>query len=189
MSSVVAIDPGAYWTGVAVFDAGTKRLLRATRVRGIGFRRELWTLLDTARDVARIVSGFTPVSELVLEWPQVYKQRGKKDPNDLLPLAGLDCMLLPLIDPYMVDGAGCTLYRPHDWKGSKGANPTARSIVERLDEFEKLQVEEFPEFLKALDAAEAADKEVSHGCHNTLDAVGIGLKWLRRFEKRRVIHR
>lgn len=191
MSKVLAIDPGAYQTGAAIFDLQTRRLIRAARLRGHGFKNSLWNLIDTAKEVVSFAKHYAPFVAVVVEWPQVYarRQRGKKDPNDLLPLAGLDMAILALMDPYLTETCDAVTYVPHEWKGSKAANPTARLILGRLDAIELRQVEEVEAFLAALKEAEDKDKEVGHPVHNTVDAVGVGLKFLGRLDRERVIHR
>lgn len=194
---LLAIDPGVQFTGAAIFDLTTKKLFAAKRIRGTGFRHEMWSILDLARDIASFASPFAPYMALAMEWPQVYsaKQRGRKDPNDLLPLAALEGALIATLDPLMETGASCELYQPHSWKGSKKANPTARWILEKLEDKEKAQIQDLDAFLVALAEAERKTAEtgkqvdVNHPAHNTIDGVGVGLHYLGRLGRTRVIAR
>lgn len=188
---LLAMDPGVYFAGVAVFDIPTKRLLRAASIRGGGFKGSLWGVLELAEEIAAWAAPFASYGALVMEWPQVYagKQRGGKDPNNLLPLTALDGMVLGGLKPLMPQGSDCTLYQPHEWKGSKKANPTARWVLSRLDNEERAQVGDLDAFEKELTACEAAKTEVGHYVHNTLDAVGLGLHYLGRLGRHRIIAR
>jgi hypothetical protein len=194
---LLSVDPGVQWAGVAVFDLPTKQLLAAKRFRGGGFRNNPWALVELAREIADWAAIFGTFGAAAMEWPQVYagRQRGRKDPNDLLPLAGLDAAVLGELAGYMAQGADAKLYRPHDWKGSKQANPTARLVIERLTPEERRQVEDFEPFLAALEHAEAESikqgkvVDVDHPAHNTTDGIGVGLKYLGRLERQRVIRR
>jgi hypothetical protein len=189
---LLAIDPGVTWCGAAVFDLASRKLFAARRIRGLGFKSQLWNLIDIAEAVVSFAGEHGDrYAAIAMEWPQVYaqRQRGRKDPNDLLPLTALEGAIAGLMGPLLTDTADAVLYVPHDWKGSKGANPTARWVLDQLDPVETAQVEDLFPFLAALDTAEGADEDVSHPAHNTLDAVGVGLKFLGRLERRRVIAR
>jgi hypothetical protein len=196
MSRVLSIDPGVRFTGAAIFDLDTKQLLKARRVRGAGFSStefgsRLWNLIDVAKDVVAFAKAHAPFSAVVFEWPQIYgkRQAGRKDPNDLLPLSAVDGAVLALMDPYLTDECQAELYVPHEWKGSKQANPTARMVLDELSVNEQKAIEDIVPFRSHLSECERTGTEVSHPAHNTIDAVGIGLKFLGRLERKRIIHR
>lgn len=190
--NLLAIDPGVTWCGVAVFNLATKRLIMAGRIKGKGFKGDIENLCVLARAVYQYATRTKTgeFHEFVFEWPQIYagKQRGRKDPNDLLPLAALDALVLAQFAERGRPGS-TRLYHPHDWKGSKHANATAKMVIDRLDPSEQFAVEDLPEFKQHLIESDREGTEVSHPVHNTLDAVGVGLKHLGRFERRRVIAR
>jgi hypothetical protein len=189
MSSCISIDPGTGWTGVGAFDALSKRLLAAKRIKGAGFRGSMWNLVDLANDVLSFASQFAPVSQVVFEWPQVYRHAGGKDRNDLLPLAALEGAILAKLTPVLTEDCDVQLFLPHDWKGSKKANPTARMVIDALDPTEWSAVQDLKQFMDALRSAETHGLDVDHPAHNTLDAVGVGLKKLGRLGRKRVIRR
>lgn len=195
MSHLVAIDPGVGYSGVAVFDLGTHRLVDAGVVKGEGFKNNLWAVDELAAAIVIRLSGVVggTVTKVAFEWQQVYSKRarGKKDPNDLLPLGALIGATLVRMHPLLdhADGAEVVLHRPHEWKGSIQKNPTARKVLARLDAEELSRVDEVAPFIRALDGADRERKQVTHPTHNALDAAGLGLHVLGRFNRKRVISR
>ena len=195
--NLLSVDPGVNFCGAALFNPGGT-LVAAKAIRGSGFKNDIAGLRKVAVDLYQW-ADFTAkrawidgrcglgVSVLAMEWPQVYagRQRGRKDPNNLLPLAALD----GAIATKFFDTSTFALYLPHDWKGSKKANPTARWVLSRLSNEERAQVEDLDAFEAALAIAESENEDVGHYVHNTVDAIGIGLHHLGRLGKRRVIAR
>lgn len=179
---ILAVDPGLRACGCAVFSSFSYELRAAALVKNTNLKdRGPQAHLQMASAVgewARANSYFSG-AHLVLEYPRIYvdqQRRGANDPNDLLELAGVDGAITAWFLPTLL-----TKYFPSDWKGQTPANPTARQIVKRLSRPEQLRVENLEPFLSALEKAEKRQKDVSHSAHNTLDAVGIGLKYLGRF--------
>ena len=176
---ILAIDPGLRACGCAVFDrAGLigAALVKNTEKTARGPR----AAMAMAREIGRWARqhGMTPGGVVVLEYPRIYvdqQRRAMNDPNDLLELACVDGAVAAWWSSDVVH------YYPSDWKGQTPANPTARQIVKRLTSAEMLKVENLEPFLSALEKAEKRNKDVAHSAHNTLDAVGIGLKYLGRF--------
>lgn len=173
---ILALDPGLRHCGCAVFDrAGLigAALVKNTekKARGPG------AALSMAAEVGRWarMKGFSPGGVLVLEYPRVYPGMRDNDPNDLIELACVDGALAAWFSTETVH------YFPSEWKGQVPANPTARQILKRLRPDEMGRVEKVYDFAEALARAEARQKDVAHSTHNTLDAVGIGLKYLGRF--------
>lgn len=170
--SLLAVDPGIRGCGVAAFDGG--RLLHAAYVKSryaTGNRAE--EAADMARAVARWCSDLAlSPRELVVEWPRVYAdmiRRGSKhvagkDPNDLLPLAGVDGALAALFV-----GCRATSYAPSEWKGQMPKEVCHARTRLRLDSAE---VVIYVGLTKVLD-------------HNARDAVGLGLHHLGRLAPRR----
>lgn len=179
---ILAIDPGLRACGCAVFSSSTYELCAAALVKNTNLKdRGPQAHLQMASAVgewARANSYFSG-AHLVLEYPRIYvdqQRRGANDPNDLLELAGVDGAITAWFLPAVLKH-----YFPSDWKGQTPANPTARQVIKRLTPDECLRVEKLDAFLVKLELAEAKGRDVSHSAHNTLDAVGIGLKYLSRF--------
>lgn len=189
------VDPGVTNTGASVFDPEMKRLISARRFRGRGFKDDPALVLELAIQVSDWARGFGRFSLVVFEWPQIYRESrqryarkdggiSKRDPNALLPLAALDAAICAFLWDATTSDCEFKLVRPADWKGQKKPNPTAQWVIKTLSESERANVEELPEFIAALHAADLADKEIEHPAHNTLDAVGIGLHWFKRLSTR-----
>lgn len=155
----VSLDPGraagvALWNDAELLDvtlikASTEKMAEAQRAADQAWR--IWEWATGTRAAPYIV---------VVEWPQVYqgaKQGG--DPNDLLPLAGLDAALATCFR-----GSTIAEYRPRDWKGQVPKDVMAGRIRGRLS------ITEQAIFDRALGKLPKSLQ------HNAIDAVGIGLK-------------
>ena len=170
---VISIDPGIRGCGVALFNSGTKLLLRAAYVKnadpkGAGLEEQM--------EMARCVlfwafqgekTGGT-VHTLVAEWMQIYPGRGVDPNTSLLPLIGVVAHLsgaYPWRDRVS--------YQPKAWKGTVDGDVMTDRIQERLTPDELLNIEPCPASLQ----------------HNVFDGIGIGLKHLGRLERRRVYAR
>jgi len=175
---ILAIDPGLRHCGCALFDRA--ELLAAVLVKNPDKKgRGPATAMQMAQAVMGWVMDAARVSAietLVLEYPRVYPGLRDNDPNDLIELACVDGALAG----WLVIGK-VVHYYPSDWKGQTPANPTARQILKRLSTIEKGGIENIDAFFEALRLAEGRGRDVAHSAHNTLDAVGIGLKYLGRF--------
>jgi hypothetical protein len=74
---------------------------------------ELEALRETAHAVFCRFAEF-PVARLIVEWPKVYPgARGQADPDDLMPLCGIDAALAVFFLP-----ARASSVRPREWKGT-----------------------------------------------------------------------
>lgn len=186
-----ALDPGVRGCGVALYDWG--ELVACGYVPNpaewegdaqLGALVEMGVAVDVWVEEHWPEATRTELSDpwsVVFEWPQVYtagKLRG--DPNDLLPLAGIGMWLWGRrgLDP------GHARYRPAEWKGQlpTGGKRGAADVVEARVRG-RLGAEE-------LRVLEAGLLNVARSLrHNVVDAVGIGLHHLGRFERRRVIAR
>lgn len=169
---ILALDPGLNASGCALFDSGT--LQRAWLVRP--YRESIDSNLQRIRRMARQIYACLPdfernaISALVGEWPQVYTAgKGKGDPNDLLPLAGVVAGVACLLPEHI----RASTYSPRDWKGTTDGDKFTEKIESRLTEEERTRIAPCAPGLR----------------HNVLDAVGIGLKAVGRLEKRRFISR
>jgi hypothetical protein len=184
---ILAIDPGVRGCGIALFDGHVLSLARYVKNSSVAEA----SLPAVVRGMAQSVCGAlavrgvltSHVRHLVVEWPQVYqgaKQKGR-DPNDLLALSAVDGAIAALFPT-----AICTRYLPREWKGQVPPNECARRIVARLSLDERGRVDRLAEFHAALERAIVLRKEVGGTDHNTIDAIGIGLKQIGRFEPIRV---
>lgn len=166
---VVAVDPGVHMLGIGVFTDSVLEhasLMKAENQKLQG--PEAWVAL--ARLFAMKFQG--PMT-VVMEFPRVY-QGGKQggDPADMLELAAVDGALCAA-----VAGTDVKLVRvfPSDWKKQMDKETTTPRILQRLQEAGRNEE-------KMIEMAGAKS-------HNILDAIGVGLYYLGRFEKRRVYAR
>lgn len=174
---VVAIDPGLRHAGVAVFDpVGT--LIAAVCVRStLKIDDPLALNQDIAGRATKFVRGFVSAEKalrVVAEWPRVFgRGKSKGDPNDLLPLAGCSAACTARLRPDVAEAV-----RPDEWKGQAPTDTVVRArVAARLSPAEAL----------VLSRAEAlAGKTLGH---NVLDAVGIGLHAVGRFEPVKIFPR
>lgn len=109
-------------------------------------------------------SHHTKVRRLYLEHMQIYgRQKAKGDPNDLVDVSYLEGVLAAPYDDVV-------LYSPHDWKGN-----VPNDVLERRIRAELIR------YPGELDRLDADLRYVLKGlAHNTMAAVGIGLKGLGR---------
>lgn len=152
---ILSVDPGLRGCGVALWDAG--RLAQAAYVenpmktgRGPAAYRAMGDELSKLT-----VWGSEPL-HVVLELPRVYPV-SKGDPNDLIDLAGV----VGAIAGCMADT--CSHYEPAQWKGQVPKTIMAKRILSKLSKAELDNVQ-----------------HVGYKDHNTIDAIGIGLKYLGR---------
>ena len=160
MSCLLAVDPGIRGSGIAVFNHGTlvhASYVRSTRAHGDG-PAEVLAMAQAI--MTRCTNHFLAVTEIVVEWPQVYRAgKLKGDPNDLLPLAAVAGALAAI-----KSGAISSRYRPNEWKGQLPKDVANARVLARLTAFEHPTIESTPK---------------PH-LHNVIDAIGIGLHHLGR---------
>lgn len=174
VTRVLAVDPGARGCGCALFQ--DKRLVRAAYVSNPCEVTADEGRAAAAGAMAAAVASWLGcyIDALAVEWPRVYAtsiRRGTShaDPNDLLPLAGVDAALAALVAPNT-----CASYCPSEWKGQVPKDTYALRILDRLDASE-------------LAIVEAVSDSCKSKAHNVVDAVGIGLHHLGRLARRRVL--
>lgn len=168
--TVLALDPGIRGCGVALFQGTT--LIGAAYVKNpVAKGDEPPAVLGMASAVEEW--AFSQVREfrheiaLVFEHPRIYTvSKSKGDNNDLMPLVGVAYALAAVLEMPPV-----RLY-PHEWKGTMPKDVCHARIRGRLSPVET----------KTLDTA--LTKAGAKG-HNTLDAVGIGLKHIGRFDAKK----
>jgi hypothetical protein len=161
--NIIAFDPGLRCCGMALFNDG--KLIEATAPRS--------DIKSPVRDVpawvgmaaaCREVAADWPAADLVVyEMPEVYLTGGKGDPNDLMQLTGV---LGAVSGVFSCRWEG---YLPVQWKG-------------QLDkDVHHARIREF--FLTAAELRRMEgqlDSIISSLQHNALDAVGLGLFYLKR---------
>lgn len=172
---LLSVDPGIRGVGAAIFRDG--HLYRCDYVRsparaGAGPREcalvawEVRTWVGTGTEI---------VTEIVFEWPRIYARgggRSKGDPNDLRALCGVDGAVAAIFDR-----AESKFVEPAEWKGQKSHEAVETKVETALDAVEVAIWQA---------ARDRAGKTLEH---NVTDAVGIGLKALGRFERKRVFAR
>lgn len=169
MTVLLAVDPGVRYPAGALFVSGV--LQKASRVKipkGIGPKTPV---LERCRAISLSITDWAQAIPdiLVVEYPQIYTQdKSKGNPNQLVPLAAIGACLSGL---YMATRVISPT--PREWTGNIPKNedgdpwdsPRGRRVWERLSDVERTRV--VPS-------------------HDAVDAVGLGLFGLGRFDRRRV---
>ena len=171
---IFGLDPGfsaANATGVALYDYG--RVLFADVIRRNAKLSDLDAMLDIAQKAVGWATWRAKVGEIVFvtEWPQVYPDERKKDPNTaVLPLCGIIGHVSALLPTRTVSRV---IYRPRAWKGTIKGDAFLLRIEERLT----------PDERAVLNAVMPAGLR-----HNAMDATGLCLKHAGRLERMRAFH-
>lgn len=159
---VLAIDPGLRACGVANFVDGVldeASYLKADRVEGDG--PDAWREM-----VATIDHMYVPPDLLVFEQPGAYKSDTARRTLDLQGLIGV-CGFM--CGKWQMEAIR---YRPREWKGTIPDEMINERIKSRLSESELGRV-----ILPAKSYQ-----------HNVWNAIGVGLKYLNRLERKRNYH-
>lgn len=180
---LLSVDPGLRASGVALFKDNL--LVAADYVRSSSSQPAgPESCAEMAENICLWLSKkfvtfeFSHTFNIVVEWPQVYRgTTADKDPNDLLGLAGVTSALVAFSDVLKNEFASKTSFRvthylPKEWKGQMTKEASRYRIQTRLSGEE-------------LGSIERKCREN----HNTWDAIGIGLKFLDRFERKRAFAR
>lgn len=165
---ILSIDPGIRGCGAALWTDLGSLCQAGYVVNDIKSGSDLEAIRYMAYAVDGWITGHGMITRLVFEWPQVYAgPQNKINANDLLTLAGVDAAIATRIP------AAVAQYLPREWKGQlpKGEAFEAR-VKDRL-------------------GPEVANVTLPRGglAHNVWDAIGIGLFFFGRFERKRVIAR
>lgn len=159
MKHLVAMDPGLRDCWVSIFRDGY--LLETIRVKNPEKKaRGPVAWLEMGRAFCEIFEGKPYINALVTEIPQVYnvgKQKGDQD--DITNLSGIVGAVTMALNPTSV-----TSYYPREWKGQLPKDVCGDRVLLTLSESERKAVGNYG----ALQ-------------HNILDSIGIGLKYLGRF--------
>lgn len=173
---LVSFDPGLTYPAAAIWNRGV--LVGASRVPVPGVLASLDSG-ERYRRIARLVAEWClgrlpelPVA-VATELPEIYSREREKNPNDLFPLAFLDGAVAAYLDSAYLGSdrsVESIALLPREWTGgipkSKTGDPWLSPrgrILER-----RLSVDERTTIVSS---------------HDSLDAVGIGLKVLGRLER------
>lgn len=160
-----AIDPGKKKSAIAVFENGRLAGVMTSSV-GVPLQAKL----------------------CVIEKPRVYTQATEKDPNDLIDLA---IAVGRLARDYERHSIPVRFVEPREWKGTVKKPQSHARIWAKLDDAERGVIARalgLPASVIEKKIKDACEKLARHGrvsgyrwdAHNTLDAIGIGLKELKR---------
>lgn len=172
MTSLLCLDPAAGVSGasgVAYFDGGI--LVDAAIIRRPDAPTDFMAWYRIARAVVEWSTFFDGPDVFVAEWPFVYPDEKKVNPNrDLLPLGGV----VAHVSGMLPESVTRVVYLPREWKGSLQKKAFSDRIYSRLS----------PQERAVVDAVNPPSLR-----HNALDAVGLGLKYLNRLEPVKVFAR
>lgn len=197
MSYVIALDPGIRGCGLSIGSTVSNVMLSCSYIKNPEPRgNDLPQVLAMAGALIRQVRACGlpegEVAYLAVEWPQVYagQQRGKKDPNDLLPLTAVIGAFAGLLD-YRGNLRASKRYLPREWKGTINADEMIRRIKERITAPEWRGVEFTDNACEVCRMRLSISVCAKSTCmmHNAFDSAGILLKYFGRLEKFRAIHR
>jgi hypothetical protein len=178
MGYQLSIDPGTRGAGAAIFDTVTRQLHAARYIRNpIDGGRRLDAAIALAEAVFRWAGeeGVLVMRTVACEVMRSYNAGQQKGPQD------------DLIDVSLVSSACATLgklrgadklvtYYPAEWKSNLNPETCLERIIERLSLPEQGRIQLVGRTpLYDIPGSDSLD-------HNTLDAIGIGLKLLGRFE-------
>lgn len=180
---LLAVDPGIRGCGVALFK-DSALIACAYAKNPVKSGSDFDAVISLAKEVygwwnERLFDFYRGGEldlRLVLEWPRVYTaSKSKGDNNDLMPLVAVDAAVVALF------GVPARRVYPRDWKSTLSKEQTQARVESRLRPMGGGSGE-WSAYCEGTDAARSL-------AHNVVDAVGIGLHALGRFEPVKVIHR
>ena len=154
--NILSLDPSLTCSGWALFrdDQLVKcGLVRTTAKQPTGQR-----IGALAAELRAVVTD--EIDFMVIEWPQIYKG-ARQNPNDLLYLAAVAGGAIAVFP-----GAGCVFKTPREWKGQTPKGVCNKRTTAALG----------PRELGVVNSVVAPPSLR----HNVLDAIGIGLVYLKR---------
>lgn len=171
--SLLAIDPSIRSSGVALFEGGC---LRASNVIKLSTRGDAGA---RCMRMANEILIWTASHELecprtlVLEWPQIYRSvKSKGDPNDLIGLAGVSMAVAGLLHYSLMSNDEKVLeiktFKPSEWIGQ---TPKSARVERLRGRFSEKELHIF---------------NSTRSSHDAVDAMGIGMFSLGRFDRRRI---
>lgn len=192
---LLALDPSIRTCGVALFRGGVLSLTYPIKCPACGGRGRvgdckvcrsspLARCLRMAQAVAAwVVTARAYPQELVVEWPRTYRAvRSKGDPNDLLALCGVGGAVAGALAVAVAArdiALRATSYEPAEWTGQ-----VPKTTLQRK-RFQSIRAERIAQRLVEDELPVWRGIET----HDEIDAVGIGLYHLGRFEPHRVFPR
>lgn len=179
---LLAVDPGLNSPGVAVFVGGELRWTAVLKPepRSLNMGRRCFAV---AEEIGLEYLRYFPVSPncVAAEWPIIVPgSRQKAPPNDQIPLAGISVGVAAFVQTRRL-----TTYTPGEWSGGLSAKAPGS---QRKRDRDAAQSPRGQRVLSRLSPPELAVIEHAGPSHDILDAVGIGLYHLGRFERRRVLY-
>lgn len=187
--TLLAIDPGIRGCGVAFFR--DSQLAACAYVRnpvrtGSGADAVVAVACEVA-EWRRFASGSKYADEIAIEIPQAYVVgKSKGSANDLIPLAGVAYAAAALV------GGHVTSYSPAQWKGQLDKEVVQRRILgatcaEVLASGARTPRPGTARLSEAeYGIADEAVRQAKSLAHNLVDAAGLGLFHLKRFDPVRV---
>lgn len=173
MSTLVAIDPSLTRLGFAVFERG--ELVRTGVVRGKTKASEdiVHRVAEMAHRTLYEVGANLSVQDMVFEWPQLYGT-GKSvgSPNKIMPLAAVCSAIGAIVS---LRGTRLHSYLPSEWAGQVPKCTTVAGCKYS------------PRALRILSRLSVEEQSVWNDAKydDEIDAIGIGLKFLGRYERKR----
>lgn len=166
---LVTVDPGLRGCGVAVFNKGV--LLEAQYVKNPNEkdRGPVAHAMMAEAILKQLPNGYEYMA-MAVEFPRIYPGLSDIDLNDLLDVAGVASAFVSAAawypDSSLMLGSARFVY-PSEWKGTIKKKIMTERIQNSLTESERGLI-----------------KSVGSKDHNTIDAVGIGLHFLGRLNKK-----
>ncbi len=182
---LLVVDPALNSPGAALFRGGVLTAAEKVRIDPDYAKLPIGERVGrVAADVVRwVIARNAAPRYLAVEWPQIYQrthQKGAKrgaDNNDLLGLAGVCGAVVGILQLGMARrDVALTVVSPTpgEWAGQlpKATTGDAKSS---------------PRALRILSRLSPAERNCVPASHDAIDAVGLGLFCLGRFERRRVM--
>lgn len=178
MSNLLSVDPGIRVCGAAIFSDNmlvTAKLV----VNPLDEGNRAAECMSMALAIRNFATAFHGISDLCVEWPQIYVRRiregkTKEDPNDLLALTGINAAIATKLMTVP------TSYLPQEWKGQVPKPKKGEKYIIETRMEDRISPSELRVAHDAMDDAGAK-------AHNVVDAIALGLFHLGRFNRHRVI--